>query len=278
VKADMTPDEKYELQRTKNRTAFELLYDVEVILRELCAAKLEALHGKKWPKRGLPPDVFEKVKDSVAYEQKSKWHRAILHHPLYYIDFPDLKKILISGSNWGTLFAEIFGHKPGTESSLSELELLRNQIAHNRFVSDADLTILRGVHSKLLQSIRTGELDAAKSAANNRVPVSETLRTLAGGVDVSLSAMTTAGPLRPEDVPDASLASAWWFDEGYLGVGVEDVKSFLTLCANYSKLQRGVGQAIARRHWVVEHDALSQGTKAQTAMTDILLKGQNHYD
>src|SRR5207253_5083840 len=100
------------------------------------AVRCSGAHGPKWAKRGLPPDLQGKVKNAVTYERTVTWHRAVAHHPLYYLDFPDLKKIILNGSNWPTAFAEIFGHnaKAGTEATLSELELLRNKVAHNRLV------------------------------------------------------------------------------------------------------------------------------------------------
>ena len=174
-------NEKFELQRERNANAYQLLFEIEVILRELCALKLSALHGKHWAKRGLPTDLLDKVKDALAYEKKTKWHRTTLHHPLYYVDFPDLRKIIIGGLNWNPIFAEIFGQKPGTDASLSELELLRNKVAHNRFVSDVDLEITKGIHSKILGSIPMADLQEIYRAIDEeRVPIVSHLTELAG--------------------------------------------------------------------------------------------------
>jgi hypothetical protein len=274
----MAVNENFECQKLRNIEAFQHLFEIEVLLRELCASKLKALHGQHWAKRGLPPDVQQKVKESVTYEQKSKWHRAILHHPLYYVDFPDLKKIIVNGSNWNSSFVHVFGQKPGTESSLSDLELLRNQVAHNRFVSDADLTILKGIHSRLVGSLSVEDLTAAQKSASERIPVLKLLSELASSIDQSLNAMQAGNALANEAVPDETIVGAWWFDESYLGAAIDEIKSYPILCQAYSQIPRGFGQAVVRRTWVFNHDAVNRGTAALAAINDILKKGQNIYD
>ena len=271
-------EDNFELQRELNVEAFKLLYDIEIILRELCAKKLEASHGKHWAKRGLPPDVLPKVKDALSYEQKTKWHRAILHHPLYYIDFPDLKKIVIGGTNWNSIFSEIFSYRAGTEVALSELELLRNQVAHNRFVSREDLHILRGIHSKLLNSVSQADIDACRSAANNRISIISRLNDFSLAIIRSLSAMKNAIALPSEETPDSSLLDEWWFDSAYLGYDVEPLKAFSTLCARYSGIPSGVGQAFHRRKWIAEHNAVASGEAADATMRSIQEKASQTYE
>ncbi|MGJ4932132.1 Swt1 family HEPN domain-containing protein [Bradyrhizobium sp. HKCCYLS2038] len=267
----------FEQQRDLNAKAFELLYEIEVILRELCAKKLEDSHGRHWAKRGLPPDILPKIKSAITYEQKTRWHRATLHHPLYYIDFPDLKKIVIGG-NWNPIFSEIFSSRSGTEAALSDLELLRNQVAHNRFVSAVDMNILRGIHSKLLQSISPNDLNAARNAANKRVPILALLDELRRKIIGSVHAMKGALALPGEEAPDSALLDEWWFDSTYLDHDIGPLKEFTSLCTDYSMIPKGLGQAMYRRMWVSEHKAAEIGDRACTIMFSIQEKAAQIYE
>jgi hypothetical protein len=171
-------DHLYDHLRAKNVSAYEILFDIEVLLRELIARRLEAAHGPKWSKRGLPADIQPKVTSGIVYDRSVAWHKAVPHHPLYYVDFPDLKKIIINGTNWTTIFSGIFGQKLGTESSLTELELLRNKVAHNRFVTDADLQVLKGLHVRLISSISPQELNEVRLSAGQRIPIVDCLHII----------------------------------------------------------------------------------------------------
>jgi hypothetical protein len=42
----MAADEKFEQQKLINTQAFQYLFEVEILLRELCANKLEDLYGR----------------------------------------------------------------------------------------------------------------------------------------------------------------------------------------------------------------------------------------
>jgi hypothetical protein len=256
----------YNQLRQKNAAAYGLLFDIEVLLRELLAKRLEDAHGAKWPKRGLPADIQPKVTSAIAYDRAVAWHKAVPHHPLYYVDFPDLKKIIINGANWTTIFSNVFVQKSGTEVTLSDLETLRNKVAHNRFITDADLKILEGIHLRLISSISLQDLNRAKSSATDRTPILICLQKMAQALQTVASIIVQGDPLPPDILLPLSSSQSWWFDDTYLGVPTSDVEAFITLCTDYVRLPRGVGQAYRRREW---GDARSANEVAHRA-TEVL--------
>ena len=93
-----------------NLVIYEQLYIIEVGLRELIIEALGAL-TPKWTKQRLPNDLREKIADGIKIEQGTKWTESIPHHPAYYLDFPDLAKIILRNDNWEEVFKNIFSNK-----------------------------------------------------------------------------------------------------------------------------------------------------------------------
>ena len=78
----------------ENIEIFTMLYCIETALRELIIAELSNVEGSKWYKTCLPNDILEKYRKGREVEKRIPWIQCIPHHPIYYVDFPDLKKII----------------------------------------------------------------------------------------------------------------------------------------------------------------------------------------
>src|SRR5215210_9211071 len=126
-----------------NIVAYELLYKLEVGLREFLIDTF-GREGQKWWKQRLPSDVLDKLKEGREKERKTKWIELLPHHPIYYIDFPDLKKIIEVKDNWSDAFQKFFGDKDVFCGGLRELEPIRNKIAHSRKISENEVHMLKG--------------------------------------------------------------------------------------------------------------------------------------
>src|SRR5690606_19967133 len=87
-----------------NARTYQLLYEVEVSLREMVIEAFYAAYGWNWYKR-LPKDLLDKYKDGRDREKRSRTIRSASHDPIYYCDFPDISKLLESGANWDTHFS-----------------------------------------------------------------------------------------------------------------------------------------------------------------------------
>src|SRR5687768_10963196 len=97
--------------KSENQEAYVLIFEMEVLLREIIAVRMERSYGSKWAKLGLPEDIRRKVQAAIAHERTITWHKLTPHHPLYYVDFPDLRKVVVSGTNWPSIFSTLFGNK-----------------------------------------------------------------------------------------------------------------------------------------------------------------------
>ena len=78
----------------ENIEIFCYLYRIETGLREFIIDSLNGLAGQRWYKTRLPSDVLVKYRKSRNSEKNIKWTQLIPHHPIYYLDFPDLRKII----------------------------------------------------------------------------------------------------------------------------------------------------------------------------------------
>jgi hypothetical protein len=125
--------------------AFKLLFGIENGLRKFLIAKMEAHAGSRWYKSRLPGDVLQKYKDAKKYENTVPWVDLVPHHPIYYLDFPDLRKIIEQTNNWKEIFQPIFQQKSVAVETLFSVEPIRNKTAHNRIISNSDLKQL-GLH------------------------------------------------------------------------------------------------------------------------------------
>jgi hypothetical protein len=58
---------------------------------------------------------------------------------MYYTDFSHLKIVIQARNNWDDAFSKIFGNKDNLSAALSELEFIRNKVAHIRSPRGNDL-------------------------------------------------------------------------------------------------------------------------------------------
>ena len=138
----------------ENLEVFDIIYQIEIALRELIIEILSNIEGQKWYMR-LPGEILIKYREGREYEKKIHWTQFIQHNPIYYVDFPDLKKIIENNNYWKKAFEPIFSRKEILTSTLSEIEPIRNKIAHNRKATSRDVTIARSALNKLSASIGT---------------------------------------------------------------------------------------------------------------------------
>jgi len=137
----------------ENIDAFCYLYKIETGLREFIIDSLQNVVGTRWYKERLPGDILQKYKDGLKAEKTAKWTQLIPHHPLYYVDFPDIKKIIVRRDNWREVFSKTFYRESIVEGTLEELEPIRNKIAHSRKISSKDVTILKAAYDKISEAI-----------------------------------------------------------------------------------------------------------------------------
>lgn len=120
---------------------YDVLKNLENNLRELIKSELSTITPQWWRQR-IPEDTRINAQDRK--ERNEKHVGAKKNHLIFYVDFPDYKKIIIKNDNWNDVFRNVFGNKQLISSKLEELEPIRNAISHPR-----DLTSLEERRLKL---------------------------------------------------------------------------------------------------------------------------------
>ena len=233
----------------ENIIAYKYLYEIEIAHRELIIFCLQDLHGPKWYKSRLPGDVLEKYKKGIQYEHSINWSNFIPHHPIYYIDFSDLKKIILRRDNWDSAFKKIFKNKEIFSGSITEIEFIRNKIAHNRIISNNDLKILESSHTKFIQMIGRVKFNELISKCTIAVDLAEQLKELKIIAEQSFNAIIKYEVFAEMDKV-IQITSLWWFEKDYLKYDLDNVNDYLKLLFEYCSFtrKRGMGHKIEK--WV----------------------------
>lgn len=257
----MVPETNYEI--------YDLLYKIEVGLREFMIETLEVEAGSKWWKQRLPSDVKDTSKRGLQSERGAKWSEIVPHHPIYYTDFPDLKKIIIRNDNWRDIFQPIFEREDILAATLSELEPIRNKIAHNRKATKADLAIVRAAYKKIVTPI--GEEEFLKFVAR-----CTSARDILGNIArLQVEASEAFTECREYNVlPELRywerIRRSWWFDSEYLDHEIGDIKVFFKTLFEYGRLPRLRGQGHIIEKWVKSQDLEKKYADAMSEFNEIL--------
>lgn len=232
-----------------NLAIYRLLYVIEVGLRELIIELFNAKIGPGLWKHRLPGDVLKAYKDGRKYERNIKWCNLVPHHPLYYVEFPDLKKVIERSDNWQEAFESVFGNKEIVHSTLTELEPIRNKIAHNRKATAGDLRVVEASYQKIVSAIGEKRLSELVSRCSQANDLRERFLELRQEAAVTFAACIECMPVGVLDVW-AKTYTAWWFEADYLGHSVKAVKVFFETAIAYSKIPRPRGSGHKIKRWV----------------------------
>jgi hypothetical protein len=227
-------------------SGYSLLFAIENSLRHLIIDEMSGLAGARWYKQRLPPDLQEKYLKGVDYEKATPWSDLVCHHPIYYLDFPDLRKIIEKKDNWRDCFAQIFGSQTVILGQLSGLEPIRNRLAHNRLLSSTDLALLSAAHETLKSILGRNESSRDPLIySSNPKEVLASLRSelmrCAGNINSLESCKGTDGWQIAE--------SQWWFDRDYLSTDLSPLYRFYELVAAYGQLPRSFGCGHILEKW-----------------------------
>jgi hypothetical protein len=233
----------------QNVRCFKLMYAIENGIRELIIETLANFDGRLWYKHRLPADVLEKYREGIELQRRTKWINLIPHHPIYYVDFPDLRKIIERQDNWKDAFSTIFARKDLISATLAELEPARNALAHNRKLAAGDLIILEAAWSKLVSAVGAQRFRQLASLTSTASTIRETLANLRSELTSHLYICTNCQELKSMRAWDL-ISQQWWFDETYLGRSTDPLKKCFNLFTQYSKLPRHRGSGHILEKWV----------------------------
>lgn len=253
----------------ENLAIFELLYGIEVGLRELIVQSLEATVGPRWWKERLPGDVSEEYKKGRECEQKIRWCQLVPHHPVYYVEFPSLKKVIERRDNWKDTFSAIFKRKEILINTLSELEPIRNKIAHNRKATPEDLHIVKGAYDKIVAPVGEKCFCELLSRCTLALDLPVTLSRLQIEAEEALQCCITCRLLHELQVWKET-DDTWWFDETYLGGQLNSVREYFSLLGTYRELPRTRGSGHKIEAWVKSSNLKEKYAKAKEQLSQLL--------
>ena len=215
----------------------------------LIVERLEELAGPKWYKQRLPRDVLTSYKKARSVEQKIKWTSLVPHHPIYYIDFPSLRKIIEKRDNWNEAFKPIFGRIDLFSASWSSVEPIRNNVAHNRCISDEDIVSLTATYTFLNSII--GETRFNKLAAQSKT-IPDILSLITNLREDGKQAFELCKCFKRLNCLSTwnKISSSWWFDNLFIGKDLSPIITYFNTLNKYQSLPRRRGEGHKIEKWI----------------------------
>ncbi len=253
----------------ENLAIFRFFYSIEVGLRELIIELLEDGYGPYWWRLRLPPDVLQAYREGRNYERTIGWLQLVPHHPVYYLDFPDLKKVIVRSDNWEQVFRHIFKSKETLLGTLTELEPIRNKIAHNRKATTADMIIIRGAHEKLVTAIGPNKFRGLVGKCTLAEDIRGSLAQLQQEANSAFALCQDLKPLKRLAIWD-KIRNQWWFDGDYLGDSVAGISDYFEALVLYKQLPRYRGSGPKIDAWLIENNLRGKYSTATHEFSDLL--------
>ena len=237
----------------ENLYIYNFLYQIEVGLRELIIDTLESSYGPRWWKSRLPAELQQPFLTGLEACRKVRWCEFVPHHPIYYLNFPDLKRIMEQKDNWRDVFQKVFGRKEVLLGTLVKLESVRNDIAHNRKISPKCIGITKNALDELKFTIGDKRFQHLVTRSTYAKDLISTLSSLKNEATWAFDAIENLEPLGNLETWE-KVSNQWWFDSDYLLKSISEIVIFFEVLVQYSALPRNRGQGYKIEIWVNEQD------------------------
>lgn len=244
-----------------NSELYGLIFSIENLVREFIIFKLSGIEGPHWHKRRIPGPILQKYKEGKQYERQIKWNQLVPHHPIYYIDFPHLKAIIEQKNNWDDAFSSVFGRRDILVSKLSEMEPIRNRIAHNRACSLYDLEVVRSIIEYLENCISQDMSFVVPESCAIARDIKTTISDLLSEIATVDELCTCYRNIHSTPVWDL-VSKEWWFDTEYLDASISGIEAYFDFIEVYQKLPRGRGSGHRLEKLMTESDYQNLKAKA----------------
>ena len=119
--------------------AYKILYALENVVRHLIIERFKDSVGETWFDTKATVDMKRKRDSRIEKEEKNQWHTGRNRHPIYYLDFGDLAKLIVN--SWD-VFDDLLPSQPWVVSRLDDAERSRNVIAHTNLLSAEEINRL----------------------------------------------------------------------------------------------------------------------------------------
>jgi DNA sulfur modification protein DndB len=130
-------------QNREEEEPYKLIRNVEHALRELISDRLSRITERWWKER-IPNDV----RDEAALRKERDespwpWMEGKQYAIHFYMSFADYSRVISKRDNWRESFEDVFRDAEWVRVVFKELEHTRNDVAHNRDLSERQLKLLR---------------------------------------------------------------------------------------------------------------------------------------
>lgn len=140
-------------ENKKEGTPYETMFNLENTLREFVDEQLSSI-SKNWLKEKVPdPKMVEGWKNRMDDYNKRKTTITKDTKLIEFSDFYDLVTLIVNKGNWKTCFEKHFGNVGVIQAKMYELIPVRNDIAHNRNLTEEDIMMLNLYSSQILRMI-----------------------------------------------------------------------------------------------------------------------------
>jgi len=155
---------KQHQQDREEEEPYRLLRGVENVLREIISRELSAITANWWNER-IPPDVRDTSRLRKDQDESPwPWMEGKQYPAHYYMSFADYSKVISRKDNWREGFQNVFRDPEWVRVVFRELERIRNDVAHNRDLSERQITVLR---------LYCSDMSRAVSGAPPKTPLPE---------------------------------------------------------------------------------------------------------
>ena len=135
-------------EEAKLNIAKHLISQLENSLRKIISHEFSKLEPVDWWNLKINNKIRSKAES--AYQNKNNRQSTIGEELIYFTYTLDLKKIICT--HWVN-FRGILGNKQAFESNMEQLNLIRREEAHNRIISNEDISKLKMLYEEILSKI-----------------------------------------------------------------------------------------------------------------------------
>ena len=114
---------------------FRILYVFENSVRDFIQNTFQEIDGDDWFTTRSNRDMKTKLEKRKDSESKNQWHTGRNEHPIFYMDFGDLSRLIIN--HWN-VFQDYFPDQAWVTSRISDSERSRNVIAHTNTLASEE--------------------------------------------------------------------------------------------------------------------------------------------
>jgi hypothetical protein len=258
-----------------NLKAYELIFEVEVALREFLIARCEPIGGPRWYRAVLAQAQVSKLErllekrtgvtasDLRAKDDKKGWSSRRAFHPIYFVDFPELGEVFKKKSN--ALGEHLVGKRAESIADhVERLQPMRNAIAHNRPITMGDLRLAESIHAQIRTELGASDFEglvSCPSITTTALEQTELLKELDSAIEAMKlgSEVQLAAWLR--------LRQRWWLESEWQ-LDAESVVDAFSLIAQYQEHWTAeiVGRRRRMQDWMTKHWREDLGRRAKASL------------